>query len=159
MVNVINAAQAAIDTWSAIVRLLAVPDSNVTDIAAKLAPIYLPTYTSITLGSVTPRNQSSVRDGAAAQFQHSRDIGLGTNVKLLYSRIEPVSNESAICWLTLYLCPPEKSKIECYTYTEPFGFRLNDTVENGLGGGWEWGIGDQEFQSACARAPSFSSHC
>lgn len=159
MVNVVSAAQAAIDAWSAIVRLLAVPDSNVTAIAAMIAPIYLPTYQSITLGHYTPLNQSAVRDGAAAQFQHSRDIGLGTDVKLLYSRIEPVSNESAICWLTLYLCPPEKSNIECYSYTEPFGFRLNDTINNGLGGGWEWGIGDQEFQGACARAPSFSDRC
>ena len=159
MVNVINAAQVTIDAWSAIVRLLAVPDSDVTTIAAKLAPIYLPTYTSITLGSVTPRNQLCVRNGAAAQFQHSRDIGLGTDVKRLYSRIQPVSNDSAICWLSLYLCPPGKSKIQCYSYTEPFGFRLNDTVDNGLRGGWEWGIGDQEFQSACARASDFSSHC
>ena len=142
MVNIINAAQATIDAWAAIVRLLAVPNSDVSSIAAQLAPIYLPTYTSITLGTVTPLNQSAVRGGAAAQFQHSRDIGLGTDVKLLYSRIEPVSNESAICWLTLYLCPPEISNIDCYSYTEPFGFRLNDKVDNGLGGGWEWGIGD-----------------
>ena len=159
MVNVLTAAQATIDAWSAVIRLLAVPNSNVTAIAAKLAPIYLPTYTSITLGQLTPRNQSAIRDGAAAQFQQFRDIGLGTDVKLLYSRIEPVSNESAICWVTLYLCPPRKSNIECYSYTEPFGFRLNDTVDNGLGGGWEWGIGDQEFQSACARAPNFSDYC
>lgn len=159
MVNIIDAAQATIDAWSAIVRLLAVPNSNVTAIAAQLAPVYLPTYNSITLGTITPRNQTQIRDGAAAQFQRFRDVGLGTDVKVVASRIEQVSNESAICWATLYLCPPASSNIECYSYTEPFGFRLNDTVDNGLGGGWEWGIGDQEFQSACERAPSVSSYC
>ena len=79
-------------------------------------------------------------------------------MKLLYSRIEPVSHEGAICWMTLYICPP-KEGVECWAYTEPFGFRLNDTVDNGLGGGWEFGIGDQEFNSACARFPNYSDYC
>lgn len=151
--NVIAKAQAALNAWIAIVRLLAVPDSNVTAIAEQLAPIYLPTYVSITLGNITPRSQPNIIEGASTQFQTFRDVGLGTDVQLLYSRIEPVSNESALVWVTLYLCPPESSNIACYSYTDPFGFRLSDEVDNGLGGGWEFGIGDHEFQEACKRAP------
>ena len=111
MVNIILAAQATIDTWAAIVRLLANPTSNVTAVAEKIAPIYLPTYTSFTLGSATHLNQSDIRAGAAAQFAHAREVGSGTDVQLLESRIEPVSNESALCWLTLYISPPKESNV------------------------------------------------
>ena len=157
--NVIAAAQATINGWAAVVRLLAAPNSDTTAVAEKLAPFYLPTYTSITLGSVTPLNRSAIRVGAVAQFDKAREIGLGTDVQLLYSRIEPVSNESALVWATLYLCPPPESNVECWAYTEPFGFRLSEDAGDGLSGGWEFGIGDNEFQSACARFTSYSDHC
>ena len=123
MVNLVDAAQAAITTWTSILRLLAVPGSNLIAIAENLAPVYLPTYTAFDFGTATHLNQSAVREGAAYIFQHSRDVGAGTDVRLLYSRIEPVSNERALVWLTLYRCPPKESNVSCWAYTGPFGFR------------------------------------
>lgn len=155
MVNIVASAQAAINTWGSIATLLSVPGSNVTAIAEKITPIYLPTYHAFDFGTVKHLNQSDILAGAAAQWQHMRDIGVGTNVQLLYSRVEAVSNESAICWVTIYICPPKSSHVACWAYTEPFGFRLMDGINNGLGGGWEFGIGDQEFSSIKERFPNF----
>jgi hypothetical protein len=77
-----------------IASLLSVPSSNVTAIAEKITPIYLPTYHAFDFGTVKRLNRSDILAGAAAQWQHMRD-GVGTNVKLLYPRVEAVSNESA----------------------------------------------------------------
>ena len=76
-------------------------------------------------------------------------------MKVLYTRIEPISNVSAISRMTLYLCPPEKSGVDCWAYNEPFGFTLKESIDNGLGGGWEFGVGDQEFSSVKERFLDF----
>jgi hypothetical protein len=155
MINIIASAQAAIDAWAAIVSLLSVPESNVTRIAEQVAPIYLPTYHAFDFGTVKHLTQADIRSGAAAQWQHMRDIGVGTNAQLLYSRVETVSNESADCWMTIYICPPKSSHVACWAYTEPFGFRLMEGIGNGLDGRWEFGVGDREFSSIKQRFPNF----
>lgn len=155
MVNIKHAAEAAITAFELAVGLGRNNSVPVSEMAAHLAPLYLPTYTGFSLGKVTPNeNRSYLLAGMESEFGRMRELGIGTDVRLIDSRVEVVSPQSALCWMTLKVFPPDDC-IEPWSWTNVFGFRATNATHNGLGGGFEFAIGDQEHAKMEARFPNF----
>jgi len=81
-------------------------------------------------------------------------MGLGRDVRLDSSRIEPLSDLSAACWLSWSVHPKDE---EPWRFTVVYGFRIAAGRPNGLVGGWEWINADEEYQSLLARDPNLFS--
>jgi len=77
-------------------------------------------------------------------------MGLGADLRLEHSRIEPVSDQSAVCFLTWTLHPRDEAP---WKFTVAYGFRVSAGRPDGLVGGWEWVNADQEYQQLLERNP------
>lgn len=154
MVNINSAAEAAVAAYSAAIALGGNYSVPLHDVASQVSSFFLPNYSSFSLGhiSVSP-NQSVVAENFIKEYNEFRtNSGPGTNIWVTHSRVEVVSDESALCWLTYHIRPV--SGMEGWDWTNVYGFRLvKGGAENGLDGGWEFVIGDNEHSQYTKRFP------
>ncbi|KAM7182852.1 hypothetical protein V8F20_012822 [Naviculisporaceae sp. PSN 640] len=170
MVSITKAARAAIKSYAAAVSLGADPSKvPPSQAAAAMAEHYLPNVTLFTLGSITtfPTQQFAAAQIENLLGQYNRS-GLGADIRLDHSRVDPVSEQSALCWITWKIFPAsvetsgkqEKSKdsdtsTKPWSFTDVYGFRLASNLTNGLESGWEFVIADDEFTKLAENWPSF----
>ncbi|KPM39578.1 hypothetical protein AK830_g6988 [Neonectria ditissima] len=155
MVNITCAAQRAIAAYSAAIALGGDYSYPLSDLGAEVSSFFLPNYTSFSLGKSTlSPNQSVVANNFVSLYTEWRENGPGTHVRVDKSRLEPVSNESALCWLT-YRVSPARNGMKGWEWTNVYGFRMvYGGMENGLEGGWEFALADEEHQQYAARFPN-----
>ncbi|RBQ78104.1 hypothetical protein FVER14953_21565 [Fusarium verticillioides] len=151
MVNMTCAAREAILAYSGLIALGGDYTYSLSDLSLKVSSFFLPNYTSFTLGkpNISP-NQSVVAENFALLYTDWRDNGPGTHVTVDDYRVEVVSNESAVCWLT-YRISPDDEKMEGWEWTNVYGFRIWKGMANELSGGWEFAVGGEEHQQYEAR--------
>ncbi|GJC79752.1 hypothetical protein ColLi_02590 [Colletotrichum liriopes] len=155
MVRIKEAARAAITAYGLAAQQggnVSVPLQNVAD---SLASFYLANFTSFTLGGIsTLQNHDIATSGVLKQLQKLNQSGLGTDIRLCNGRVDVVSNQSALCWVTFEIIP-RTDKIGKWSWTNVYGFRLEEGRSNGLEGGWEFTNADQEYQTLLDRVPNF----
>ncbi|KAL0942861.1 uncharacterized protein CTRU02_200747 [Colletotrichum truncatum] len=153
MVNIKEAARAAVTAYGLASEKGGNTSVPLQEVAESLASFYLTNFTSFTLGQVTTLPQDPA-PGVLKQLQLLNESGLGTDIRPCAARIEVVSSQSAMCWITFEIFPRTK-KIDRWTWTNIYGFRLGEPRKNGLDGGWEFTNADQEFQKLLERVPDF----
>ena len=145
MVNITTAAEAFVAAFAAAIQLGGNTSVPIRTIADTVATFFLPNQTSFSLGSISIRpNESVVAEGAYETFLQYNKSEVGLDVRLEDSRVEAVSDQSAICWITWKIFPRNCQK--SWDWTNAYGFRLVANRTNGLPGGWEWSIGDNEHE-------------
>ncbi|KAK3940013.1 hypothetical protein QBC46DRAFT_386446 [Diplogelasinospora grovesii] len=141
MANIVNAAKQAILAYAAAVSKGSNPSIPVSDVAASMAELYLPNFTSFTLGSITVFATRPDAQAAIERLLCSYNTsGIGADIRKYDSRVEPVSASSAICWITWEIFPNPgttdgKGAVEPWKFTDVYGFRLtqnNSSVNKGL---------------------------
>ena len=145
MVDIKSAARCAISAYSAAIALGGNYTVPLPELASEVSSFFLPNYTSYTLGkSAISANQSVVAENFISLYTEWRNSGgPGTVVEVTHTKMQPVSNETALCWLTFHIYPQDG--MEEWEWTNVYGFHLVEGgMENGLDGGWEFGIGDNE---------------
>lgn len=155
MVNITSAAHAAVKAYSAAIALGGNYSVPLPSLASEISSFFLPNYTSFTLGtmSISP-NQSVVAENFISLYTEWRTSGPGTDVKVEHSRVEVVSNESALCWMTFRVFP-QTADIQGWDWTNVYGFHLvEEGLENGLSGGWEFALADNEELEYAKRYPN-----
>ncbi|TEA13417.1 hypothetical protein C8034_v004859 [Colletotrichum sidae] len=155
MVNIKEAARAAATAYGLAAQKGGNDSIPLAEVAASLASFYLTNFTSFTLGQVTtlPDNATA---GVLTQLRLLNTSGVGTDIRPCGARVEVVSSKSAICWVTFEIYPRSRN-LARWTWTNVYGFRLEDGRGNGLDGGWEYTNPDQEFQELLERVPDFFS--
>lgn len=145
MVNIHSAAEAAVTAYSAAIALGGNYSYPLPMLASRVSSFFIPNYTSYSLGkmSVSP-NQSVVARNFEATYSEWRiSDGPGTVVQAIHHKVQPVSNTSALCWLTYHIDP--QNGLLPWEWTNVYGFRrTEEKFTNGLDGGWEFAIGDNE---------------
>lgn len=152
MVNIISAAKAAVSAYGAAIALGGNYSVPLPELASQVSAFYLPNCTAFTLGQITViPDQTIMAEGFTTLYTEWRENGPGTVVTLSRSRIELVSEGSALCWLTYRICP-QTAGVEGWHWTNVYGFRLVEGgMENGLQGGWEFVVSDNEQQEYAKR--------
>ena len=154
MVKINSAAETAVAAYSAAIALGGNYSVPLHEVASQVSSFFLPNYSSFSLGQVNVSpNQSVVVDNFIAEYNDFRaKNGPGTDIRVTHSRVEVVSDESALCWLTYHICPI--NGMEGWDWTNVYGFRaVKGGIENGLEGGWEFAIGDNEHSQYEKRFP------
>lgn len=83
-----------------------------------MVEFYPPNFTSFTLGSITVlSDNASARSAMEAFLEKYSSIGVGADIHLHHSRVEPVSTQSAICWITWKMMPRNGERR--WTFTDP----------------------------------------
>jgi hypothetical protein len=145
MVNISSAAHAAVTAYGAAIALGGNYSYPLPKLADTVSSFFLPNYTAYTLGkqSLSP-NQSVVALGFEKTYTGWRKSGgPGTVVKIIHTNVQPVSNESALCWLTYHIQP--QNGMLPWSWTNVYGYRMTEkTLLTKLKGGWEFAIGDDE---------------
>ncbi|GKT44888.1 uncharacterized protein ColSpa_05069 [Colletotrichum spaethianum] len=155
MVNIKEAARAAITAYGLATEQGGNASVPLRDVADSVASFYLANFTSFTLGGITTlENHDIATSGVLKQLQRLNQSGLGTDIRLCSGRVDVVSSQSALCWVTFEITP-RTDKIEKWSWTNVYGFRLEKGRSNGLEGGWESTNADQEFQTLLERVPDF----
>ncbi|OLN86373.1 hypothetical protein CCHL11_06360 [Colletotrichum chlorophyti] len=155
MVNIKAAARAAITAYGLATEQGGNNSVPLRHVAESLASFYLGNFTAFTLGGVaTLENGDIASAGVLRQLQQLNQSGLGTDIRLRKGTVDVVSNQSALCWVTWEILPRER-KVEPWSWTNLYGFRLQQGRSNGLDGGWEYTNSDQEYQTLLERVPDF----
>ncbi|KAK5655867.1 hypothetical protein OQA88_5406 [Cercophora sp. LCS_1] len=151
MADIETAAKATLATYAAAVAKGADPSVPRSEPVSFMAKFYLPGWTAFTLGGIKHFDDDSATLAAIEQaFVIYDSMGLGADIRLDSSRIEPISSSSAIVFVTWSLHTKDEV---AWKFTVAYGFRLMPGRPDGLLGGWEWVNADQEFQQLLARNP------
>ena len=153
MVNIKEAANTAIAAYAAAVQLGGNSSIPLPDVASAMAQLYLPGFTAFTLGQITTFPNETFAASSISQFlqQVYNASGLGTDIKLEDSRVECVSDQAAFAFITWKIFP--KNEFEPYDFVDVYGFRAVANRTNGLPGGWESSIADNEYEELLKRIP------
>ena len=151
MTDITTAATTTIAAYAAAVAKGADPSTPRSELVSSMTKFYLPGWTSFTLGSIVHiPNDEATRAAIEGEFSRFDAMGLGSDVRLEDSRVERVSDHSAICFLTWTLHPKEEAP---WKFTVVYGFRVAAGRPDGLVGGWEWVNADDEYRQLLARNP------
>jgi len=155
MANITTAAQSTVAAYAATLAKAADPAIPLAEVVSSLAEFYLPGFTAFTLGNIFSFTDDDIaRKSMHSELTRFQSLGLGNDFRLANSRIEPVSDTSAICWLDWTLSPAGEAP---WKFTIVFGFRVAEGRPSGLVGGWEWINADHEFTQILARDPKVMS--
>jgi len=171
MVNLLAAAKSAIRIYAAAIALGTNSSISTSETAAAMAELYLPNFTSFTLGSVTVFPDTTVaRAGIEGTLIQFNKTGLGADIRLDHSRVDVVSAQSAICWVTWKIFPKgsevgkgtgrkgaKNGVPKPWTFVDVYGFRLAANRTGGLEGGWEWSNADDEYLKLAENYPAYFS--
>ncbi|KAK2009430.1 hypothetical protein LZ32DRAFT_414555 [Colletotrichum eremochloae] len=152
-VNIKEAAQAAMMAYGLATEQGGNASAPLEGVADTLASFYLANFTSFSLGGIkTLPNHEAATAGVLYQLQKLNQSGLGTDIRYNGGHIDVVSNQSALCWVTFEI-RPKTDKIEGWSWTNVYGFRMQEGRSNGLEGGWESSNSDQEIGKLLERVP------
>ncbi|KAK3319156.1 hypothetical protein B0H66DRAFT_258011 [Apodospora peruviana] len=150
MVHIVKAAKAAIAAYASAVSLAGNSSITLSTAAAAMANLYLPGFTAFTLGSITPFPNATISvSGIAAGLARYNRSGLGTDIRYEHARVDAISNQSAICWITWKLVTPRNKPENVprgWSFTDVYGFWLAANPTGGLEGGWEWSNSEDEYE-------------
>ncbi|KAK2023154.1 hypothetical protein LX32DRAFT_698139 [Colletotrichum zoysiae] len=153
MVNIKEAAQAAITAYGLAAEQAGNTSAPLKDAADAMASLYLANFTAFALGGIsTLANQEVARAGVLSQLNTMNQSGLGTDIRFCGGRVDVVSNQSALCWVTFEI-RPRTDKVEGWSWTNVYGFRMQANRSDGLEGGWESVNSDQEIGGLLERVP------
>lgn len=145
MVNIHSAAESAVKAYSAAIALGANYSYPLPKLASHVSTFFMPNYTSYSLGEINlSPNQSVVASDFESIYSEWRSNGQpGTVIQIIHHKIQPVSNSSAICWLKYHIDP--QNGLPEWEWTNVYGFRrTEEKFTNGLYGGWEFAVEDNE---------------
>ncbi|KAH6961821.1 hypothetical protein BKA56DRAFT_700123 [Ilyonectria sp. MPI-CAGE-AT-0026] len=156
--------------------------SSSLELAENVASYYRVPYTAFFIGNVA-YNQTfaSITDATIVAYDFFENAGIGSNVTMDDLRVEPVSDASALVWITWRIHP--NNDLESFSWTTLYGYRndldllagittpgVNGTVgpieteecvtsDSGTGGrpagGWEFGVSDDEIVTFSQRVPNY----
>ncbi|KAK2058286.1 hypothetical protein LY76DRAFT_593410 [Colletotrichum caudatum] len=153
MVNIKDAAQAAMTAYGLAAEQAGNMSAPLKDAADAMASFYLANFTVFNLGGIsTLANQEAARAGVLYQLQALNQSGLGTDIRYCGGRVDVVSDQSALCWVTFEI-KPRTDKVEGWSWTNVYGFRVQANRTDGLEGGWESTNSDQEIGRLLERVP------
>ncbi|KAL1650750.1 hypothetical protein SLS58_000868 [Diplodia intermedia] len=143
-------------------------------VAAALAAHYGTGCTAYTLTHhVSLPSAEAWLPGIAEHLARFERAGLGCDIRLARRRVEPVSEGSALCWLTWRIRPREEAgregweweNVYAYRRAPPGGAAEEGAKRIGAEGGaegwekpegwWEFIVSDNELSSLLARVPDF----
>ncbi|KAK1990094.1 hypothetical protein LX36DRAFT_593353 [Colletotrichum falcatum] len=153
MVNIREAAQAAMTAYGLATEQAGNASAPLAGVADALASFYLANFTSFALGGVTtiPDHEAATA-GVLYQLRAMNSSGLGTDIRFRGGRVDVVSDQSALCWVTFEI-RPRADGVEGWSWTNVYGFRTQEGQAGGLAGGWESTNADQEIAGLLARVP------
>ncbi|KAM7218186.1 hypothetical protein V8F06_006477 [Rhypophila decipiens] len=155
-VGILTASKTAIKAYATSISLgkdLSTTPGSVSEVSLGMAKHFLPNVTIFTLGGSTttfPDTKFAASQIENLLMQYTRS-GLGTDIRLESSRVEVLSSQSSICWITWKIFPPgssseggdsaghdhdetedcengggnkDKTPKEPWTFTLVYGFRL-----------------------------------
>ncbi|KAF6803296.1 hypothetical protein CSOJ01_10997 [Colletotrichum sojae] len=157
MVNVKDAALATIAAYHLATQKCGNASVPLPEVASSLSSFYLQNFTSFTLGVATRLPDDPV-PGVLQQLQlYEKSVGtdIRPDRRKGATRVDVVSNESAICFVSFEIFPRAGSGLAPWGWTNMYGFRMQKGRENGLDGGWEFTNADQEYQQLLKRVPDF----
>ncbi|KAK1572775.1 uncharacterized protein LY79DRAFT_569734 [Colletotrichum navitas] len=153
MVNIKEAAQAAMMAYGLATEQGGNASAPLEGVADTLASFYLTNFTSFALGGISSLpNHEAATAGVLYQLKALNQSGLGTDIRFCGGRVDVVSDQSALCWVTFEI-KPRTDKIEAWSWTNVYGFRVQAGRSNGLEGGWESSNADQEIGKLLERVP------
>lgn len=89
--------------------------------------------------------------GVIEHLERFERVGLGHDIRLVKSRVDPVSASSALCWLSWKIYP--KNEMEGWTWENVYGYRVGQDGKEG----WEMSIADNEVSGLLQRYPKIFS--
>ncbi|KAK4213938.1 hypothetical protein QBC37DRAFT_422142 [Rhypophila decipiens] len=113
-VDILTASKTAIKAYATSISLaadLSTTPGSVSEVALGMASHFLPNVTIFTLGSTTtfPDTKFAASQIENLLMQYTRS-GLGTDIRLESSRVEVLSSQSSICWISWKIFPPPGSE-------------------------------------------------
>ncbi|KAK3372354.1 hypothetical protein B0H63DRAFT_453696 [Podospora didyma] len=150
------AAKAAVALYASVVELGRNSSISRHDVAGLMAENYQPNFTIFTLGMITVlKTREDAQAGIENVLNRYNETSLGTSFTWTDSLIEPVSNESAVAWVTWNFAP--KNGLAPWDITTVYGYRLSEYNEttSSFSGGFEWVNSDQEYQQLLEKFPDF----
>ncbi|KAK0669842.1 hypothetical protein QBC41DRAFT_346025 [Cercophora samala] len=165
MVQITELAKQAAVSYAAAISLAANPNnsSDLASAAAAMSAFYLPNATDFTFGGITRfPDQDTFTQGTEFILGKYNESGIGTDFRLEKYRIDPVSEGSAIAWITYRMVLPgnvgRKGKGKGpaaggWKFTNVYGFRVQPDGRKG----WEWTNADGEYTELLSRYPDFLS--
>lgn len=128
------------------------PSTTPASCATVLASHYLPGMTSFTHGTQHRfEAQEDAISGIKIHLERLEKTGWGFDIRLDDSRVEVVSEGSALCWATWRIDP--KNGVEGWSWRNVYGYRKGQDSKQG----WEFVISDEEVAGIFKRAPEFFS--
>ena len=124
------------------------PDVTTSSCAAALAAHYLPGLVAFVFGHHhSLATQEDWKEGIKQHLENFEKSGLGYDIRLAKSRVESVSANSAMCFVTWKILP--NNGVEGWEWENVYGYRL------GMDGkeGWEFIVSDNEVAGLIQRAP------
>ncbi|KAK4194824.1 hypothetical protein QBC40DRAFT_269805 [Triangularia verruculosa] len=127
-----------------------------------MSTFYLPNTTDFTLGGITRiPDQDAFQQGTEFILGKYNSSGIGTDFRLEKYKVDPISESSAIAWVTYRMVLPggeggRKGKGAAnggWKFTNLYGFRVLPDGRKG----WEWTNADGEYTEVLRRYPGFLS--
>ena len=158
--DIIDLANAHIDSYASAAAQGRDNTAPLEQLAAAYSAHYLPSWTAFSLGTAHPATSAEQTNG---QLFYVLDLyrrrGLGTDVRKVKSRVEKVSETSAICFITWKMVIPkgkegaadEGEGEDAIEFQDVYGYRVADN--GAMKGGWEFVVADQEVLAGLARVP------
>lgn len=152
------AANAAAEAYIAAMALGEDSDQPTATVAEALAKLYLPKFVYFSLGTLAPLDEKAdISVGINGHLQRLQKSGLGTDIRCAKFRVDTVSPTSALVHF-IWKVFPKKDDIEPFEFLNVYGFRMAPGRPDGLLGGWEFAIGDNETMAIVQRVPDFYSY-
>ncbi|KAK3356657.1 hypothetical protein B0T25DRAFT_537135 [Lasiosphaeria hispida] len=144
MTNIKTAAQSTITAYAAAVGRGGETPTSLSEVVSSTAKFYLPGWTSFTLGPIVAfKDDESIHAAIPSELNRFQSMGLGTDIRLENSRVEPISDLSAVCWLTWILKPKDEAP---WRFTVAYG--CSGLPRTGLTGWWEGVSGSMRTRNA-----------
>ncbi|KAF2131850.1 hypothetical protein P153DRAFT_179965 [Dothidotthia symphoricarpi CBS 119687] len=91
-------------------------------VAENIASYYREPYTAFFIGNVaTNQSFAGITDATLQAYNFLEDAGIGNDITTDSVRVEPISNASAIVWLTWRIHP--KNDVESFSWTTMYHYR------------------------------------
>jgi hypothetical protein len=155
MVGIHEAAKNAVAGFAAAFAMGANQSIPLSQTGSAVGSYFLDNYITFALGEVvTAPNATYTAEGVAAELAAFREAGIGSDLRVVSSRIEVASNASAACWVEIKVFPTDPACEPSASWTNLYGYRLvPGGRSNGLEGGWEWVVSDQEVEAVAKNYP------
>lgn len=141
-------AEAFVESYASAMHLAQTSDVTTTSCANALAAHYHHGMTAFVFGHKTSFDtHSDAEIGVKAHLERFERAGLGYDIRLEKSRVEEISQSSALCWVTWKILP--KNTVEGWQWENVYGYRKTQDGKEG----WELVVSDNEIAGVMQKAP------